>query len=198
MKQKPSCTFLTILILISVSSLFSQSYPVDKGSTMIMGSFSFSSSGGELYESGDGDRLTSFELSPMLGYFIVPGFSIGLQFTYSNLSQGDASLSSWGVGPEIAYFIGGNEAKEKIKGVTYPFLTASYYIMGDTYSSGSSDRSQSGSKFRLGVGIDHLITESVGLFGLLAYDMDTEKPEDGESESGNQIGVYAGFNIFLY
>ena len=187
-----------ILFWFVLGSLLAQSYPVDKGSTMIMGSFTFSSSGGDLYENGDGDRLTSFELSPVFGYFVAPGFSIGLQATYSSLSQGDASYHSWSAGPEIAYFFGGNEAKESINGSTYPFLTASYYFQGNSYSSGSSDRSDSGSKLRFGIGVDHLITESVGLFGLFAYDLDSEKAEDGESVSGNQFGIYAGFNIFLY
>jgi hypothetical protein len=61
---------------------------------MIMGSLTYSSSGGDLYENGDGDRRTSFELNPMFGYFVAPGFSIELQIIYSNLAQGDASLTS--------------------------------------------------------------------------------------------------------
>lgn len=195
MARKSSFLLLTLL---SFGSLLAQSYPVDKGSTVLMGSVSFSSAGGDLYENNDGERRTSFEFSPMFGYFVAPGFSVGLQITYSNQAQGDASLSTWAAGPEIAYFIGGNKAKESIKGSTYPFLTAGYYFQGTSYSNGSNDSSNSGSKFRLGAGIDYLLTESVGLFGLLAYDMDTEKPEEGDSISGNHFGLYVGFNIFLY
>jgi hypothetical protein len=196
-------TLSTIMSFVFVVSIFSnyaigQSFPTDKGSTNLMGKFLFSSSGGDLYSGSDGNRLVAIEFDPAFGYFVSPGFSIGGQILYESLSQGDASLTTWGIGPELTYYIGGSEAKESIKGTTLPFLHAAFFYTNSSWDSGSSSSSTSGTKIRFGGGVMHLITNTVGLFGVAAYDIDNKSPENGDSESGNQFGVYAGFMIYLY
>ena len=52
--------------------------------------------------------------------------------------------------------------------------------------------------FRFGGGILHMLSESVGLFGEAAYSIDNMKPEDEDSESGNQFNIIAGLAFFLY
>jgi hypothetical protein len=74
-------------------------------------------------------------------------------------------------------------------------LQAGFFYTNISYD---SDRSQTGTKIRLGGGITHMISNTAAIAGLAAYDIDSEKPEEGDSESGNQFGIYAGLIIFLY
>ena len=43
-----------------------------------------------------------------------------------------------------------------------------------------------------------MISTGAAISVLAAYDIDSEKSEDGESLSGNQFGIYGGLLIFLY
>lgn len=62
-------SFIVILILFTFSLLFSQKYPIDKKASLVTGSLSFSSSGGELYENSDVDRFDQTEINLFLSLF---------------------------------------------------------------------------------------------------------------------------------
>lgn len=193
MRKKALLVHVFVFVLCISSS--AQNSPVDKGSWFISGNFTFSSAGGDLYENSDGDRLTTIEFTPAANFFVGPGFSIGGRLLFESLSRGNSGITTWGVGPEINYFFSSSEEKSEAKGSTYPFLQAGFFYTNISYD---SDRSQTGTKIRLGGGITHMISNTAAIAGLAAYDIDSEKPEEGDSESGNQFGVYAGLIIFLY
>jgi hypothetical protein len=43
-----------------------------------------------------------------------------------------------------------------------------------------------------------MISNSVGFFGEVDYQIESQKPENGDSESGDAYNFIFGFNIFLY
>ena len=112
---------LIILILLMLPvCLTSQDFAVDKGSIGFGGGLGYVSMTGDLYEDVNGDGMTVISISPNLLYFVVPNIGIGVQFGYTSTSWGDVSWSTFGVGPQIAYFIG--DADQSI----FPFISASY------------------------------------------------------------------------
>ena len=191
------CTFTLTLIFV-FGSAFAQSYHPDKGSKIITGEFSFSSGGGDLYKNSDGDRLTTIELDPCISYFLTPGLALGGNFLLLRVSQGDMGETAWGIGPRLMYFIGGNKSISTGKGTTYPFLDAAFIYIKSSSKGASYELSSSRIRIKLGGGIFHMLSDSVGLFGEVAYNIDRVKPEDGDSESGNQFNIVAGFAFFLY
>lgn len=189
---------LVFTLILAHSSAFAQSYHTDKGSKIIAGEFSFSNSGGDLYENSDGDRLTSVGFDPFISYFLTPGLALGGYFSLSSASQGDWSATAWGIGPRIIYFIGGSKSISTVKGTTNPFLDAAFLYLTRTSKYDSEEYSASGTKIRFGGGVLHMISESVGLFCEAAYSIDSMKPEDEDSESGSEFNITAGLSFFLY
>ena len=186
------------MLIVACGSAFAQSFPTDKGSKIVAGEFAFSSAGGDLYENSDGDRLTTIELDPFISYFLTPGLALGGNFLLERMSQGDWSLTTWGIGPRLIYFIGGSQPISTVKGKTYPFLDAAFLYIKNTFKYDSDESSSLGTMIRFGGGILHMLSDSVGLFGEAVYSIDSIKPEDGDSESGNQFNIAAGFTFFLY
>ena len=199
MKKIYTCMCIFALSLIfSFGSAFAQSYHTDKGSKIIAGEFSFSSGGGDLYENSDGDRLTTIEMDTFISYFLTPGLALGANFLLIKTAQGDLSATAWGIGPRLMYFIGGNKSISTGKGKIYPFLDAAFLYIKSTSKGASYELSSSRTRIKFGGGILHMLSESVGLFGEAAYNIDSEKPEDGDSERGNQFNIVAGLAFFLY
>lgn len=189
---------LALTLIFAFGSACAQSFPTNKGSKIVGGEFYFSSAGGDLYENWEGDRLTSIEVDPFISFFLAPGLALGGNFLFERMSQGDASLTTWGIGPRLMYFIGGSKPISTVKGTTYPFLDAAFLYVKSTYEYNSYDSSESGTMIRFGGGILRMLSDSVGLLGEVAYSIDKMKPEDGDSVSGNQFNIAAGFTFFLY
>jgi len=191
------CIFAFVIIL-AYSLTFSQSFPTDKGSKLVAGEFSYSSSGGDSNENSDGDRDISIDLGSSISYFLSPGLALGADFLFGRSSQGDNSVTMWGIGPRLSYFIGGNHAVSTVKGTTYPFLTVSFVYVKGGYDYGDNESSVSGNVIGFGGGIMHMLSESVGLYGNVSYSIENMKWEDEDSESGNEFGISAGLSFFLY
>jgi hypothetical protein len=193
-----------IVIFILYNNSFPQDPPIETGSKIISGNFSFSSAGGELNDNNDGDRLFTIEFDPAVNFFISPGLAIGGKLLFSRSSQGAENSTTWGVGPEIIYFFGSANDHPQSKGSTYPFIQAGYYYTSSVHNiKGFIDNiniSQIETKFRLGAGVAHMISNAVAINILAAYEIDSNKIKDHEElpDSGNQYGIYAGFLIFLY
>ena len=197
--------FILVFLMLHINS-FAQNSPIDKGSVIISGNFTFSSAGGELYEHPDGDRLTTIEFDPAANFFVGSGFAIGARLLFERVTYGDNyNRTTWGGGPEINYFFNISQEKSEAKGTTYPFLQAGFFYTNNYYHSfGDSEYNYIGTKIRIGAGIAHMISRSVAIAGLVAYDIEKEKGDriaffkTEDTESGNQYGIYAGLIIFLY
>jgi len=92
-----------------------QDYATDKGSFLIGGTASLSSSGSD-FEDG---RTTALLLRPSAQYFVIPGLAIGGTVGWAYASFDESSLSTLSVGPRLSYFFGRSEQK------IYPFVSAS-------------------------------------------------------------------------
>ena len=211
MKINIAC--ITLLLVLFVGTSFSQDFPTDKGSKIVFGNVAFSSMGGDLYENSDGDRSTTIMATPSLTYFVSPGLAIGGKGLFNRSAQGDDSQTTLGIGPHIIFFIGGNKKPSTIKGTTYPYLGAAFLYMRSTYKStwedydpwsGSttketSESTTSGTAISLGFGIMHMLSNTIGLTGEFAYEIDNLKHEDADkSTSGNKFNILVGISAFLY
>lgn len=190
-----------MFVALNPGLTFAQDSAFDPGSKIVAGSFAYSSACGDLYEDDD-ERLTTLQFTPSLSVFVSPGFAVGGKFLYARSSQDQESITSWGIGPQIIYYIGGNQPRESVRGATYPYLGVAFVFTKSTYESSflgqTEDISTSGTAFSFGFGINHMLTESVGLFGEVDYQLDSMKPEDGDSVSGNKFNIVGGFAFFLY
>jgi len=177
-------------------------FPTDRGSLILGGGFSFSSTGGELYEV-DGERKVAVKFSPSVRYFVIPGVAVGGSFFFSRNSEGDIDITSWGVGPYLAYFLGRNQPDARVKGATYPFIDASFLYLKSSSEKRLSPRSQVEVRLRgtgicFGFGLCHMISDTVGLLGKASYEMDRLKLEGGASQNGDSFKVVWGITAFLY
>jgi hypothetical protein len=185
-------------VIPTESETFLPAYPACKNSMILFGGFAFSSAGGELYENHDGDSYTTIQFSPSISYFIAPGFAIGGKFIYQQTSQGYASNTLWAIGPQIAYFIGADKAPKRAQGTTYPYLGLGLLYTNILHKYDTDEYSITGTSLSFGIGMNYMITNSVGLFTEFGYQADNLTPDNGESVSGNKINLAVGISAFIY
>ncbi len=191
-----------ILVLAGISPADAQDFPTDQGSFLVMGGFSFSSAGGDLYKNSENDRFNTLQLNPSVNYFAIPGLALGGKLIYNRNSQGDISSTLWSVGPNLMYFVGGMQGIPQSKGVTYPYISAGFLYgqIKNSYSIQGSKSSSTTSQtvYNFGAGVMYMVTNTVGLFGEGNFELDRMKPEHGNSANGNKFNIVAGFSIFIY
>jgi len=188
-----SLTIFSLLVLIPAIQAENSKpqSPIDKGSINLGGSFSLDSSGGDLYEI-DGDRQTMTMFTPGFRYFIKDGIAVGGDIMYLRIGQGDDSMTTLGIGPAAAYFFKTKSDK------FYPYVGLGLLYSNYSIEAGTWDSSASGFDFRFGAGLAYMLGKNLALTGELRYHIQSLKPEEGDSESGNVIAFLIGFAAFLY
>ncbi len=114
---------LTVLLLAGALTVQAQT---DQGSLMVGGGLSFSSSTSK-FGTTTSDPVTSFSITPRIGYFIADRFVAGLQLGYStsnyNLFDDDeneeGNTRALAIGPYVRYFVPFGEDK------------FAFYVQGD-------------------------------------------------------------------
>ena len=179
------------LLLVAATS-FAADWELDKGAVELGGSIMFSSASGDLYEY-DGDGLTTFGIMPEVQYFIAPTFSLGGMISFLSLSQGDYSVSTFGIGPALYKYFGNSDGK------TWPFVGAAFMFQSTSMSNGD-DEKITGTTIHFTGGIAHKLVDHYILKAGLYFDMDSMKGDwdDAESESGSVFGLSVGFAGFVY
>jgi hypothetical protein len=181
-----------LMLLLAATTLFAQD-ALMKGAWDLGGSFSFTSSSGDLYENAAGDGLSSFGISPTLGYFFTDHLAVGALLSYTSLSQGDYSSSGFMFGPGLNYYLA-----QTGPGNPYGHLA---YVIGSTSSGNGTTYKYSSSALKIGVGYLIWLNEHVGLDLNLGYSMDSSKetdPVEGDAVDGSAFGLGVGFKIFDY
>jgi len=181
---------LMVFALVALPATASaQEYPVDRGSMVLGGSVSWTSSGGDLYENSDGDRLNSLLLNPEVMYFVMPGLAIGGELYVERASQGDFDATTIAVGPQISYYFGGPTSS------VYPFLSA---MVG--YADMSSDAfDASGLAFGFTGGAAFMLSRSVALTAGATYQLQNLSVDQlDESVDSNAFALQLGVQAFLY
>ena len=119
-----------VIIVLALAAVASAANgPVDKGSFVLGGHVSFMAQSGELHESPEGDNYTSISVSPSLGYFVLPGFYLGMDAGIFHSWQGNIRRTTgYLIGPSLGFYYDGNPTREKVKGAVYPFLKAFFYF----------------------------------------------------------------------
>jgi hypothetical protein len=175
------CLALPVFVL-------AQENPVDKGAMMIGGSAGFNMAGGDLNKDMDGKKVTTYWVNPFALYFIMPGFGVGADVGYTKTSQGDYSLSSLGIGPTVAYFLG--------TGNILPFVSASY-LYGSTTVKHSPEYKYTNGDILFKAGIFKMLNSKVALTFAGFYQLQSQKDKDADKAvKGNVIGVDIGLSVF--
>lgn len=184
-----------LFALLIAPSVLAQGYPTDKGSYLLGGTVSFTSQGGDLFASGfdgDSDRLTAFTVNPSFGYFVTPGIAIGGDVQFQKATQGDFSTTTVGIGPTLAYYFGGPGS------ASYPFIAGTVGYSSLSFDSGDfGSDSINGYQFGVTGGLSYMIARNVALTGALFYQNQTFS-DNGESASGNMIGIQGGVTAFIF
>ena len=175
-------------------TISAQEYAVDKKATIILGTGSFLSQGGDLFEDMDGNKATSFSFTPSINHFITKNLYIGGSLEFTAEAQGDYNLNGVGIGPGIGYAIGGPQSQ------AFPYLELGtlYYKMSMDYGSGD-DYQFSGSDIYLGFGVIIPIKEHIGLiFGGAYHMMDLKDKDFDENYSGNVFSIAVGISGLIF
>lgn len=182
---------VVIALLIGANLVHGQgrSAATKTGAQLISGTFSFSSQGGDLYMGSSDERITTISVIPGWLYYVAPGFGIGGDLTYQRISVGEFSLTQWGIGPKLGYFV---ESENN----AIPFVAAAVNYLA--ISESEEDYSDTGFSIKGGGGVmfrkDHLAVsfEAGYIFEQLKVG------EMDETETGNTIFIALGLAGFLY
>ena len=184
---------LVVFCLLFVSSqiILGQNFAT-KGAIELGGSIGFSSttavSNGE---SGD-DALTTISIDPYFGYFIIDGLELGIIPSYTSLSQGDESISNFGIYLAPAWNF-------NLKSNLFPFIEGRIGYNSANYDFGENDNTLSGLAWGLRGGLKMQVGNSSLVNFALYYNQLTMNPDgwEGDRNGENIYGVTAGFTIFL-
>jgi hypothetical protein len=168
---------------------------LNKGTWMVGGSGSFSSSNYNINSTAN-NKTSSFALSATVGYFILPGFPIGIRSVYQSEKQtyrdasgttGSGISNFLSVGPFVRYYFlpKTDRLVNLFAEANYSFGNAKPDITTNTYHF---------NRYSLLAGPVIYFNSSVGIEFTLGYFHD--KPTDGRNAtSGFQTGL--GFQIHL-
>jgi hypothetical protein len=186
----------SVMFLLLSGTILGAQYPVDKGSTIISGGFSFTNSSGELYEDEEGHSTTTLTLAPSVLTFVVPNFAVGGHLQLTRVSQGDANATGLAIGPKLGYFVGGPNSK------AYPYFGMGFGYLRSTFEVGSGyERGEytiSGTKFFFSAGVAIMVAPHLAIACEGTYNIDNLKPEHGESASGNTFAIVISLGGFIF
>ncbi len=173
-------------ILISYSA-FGQ---MEKGTKLLGGNFHLS------MDNSFSDKAYIISTSPNLGIFLTNNFALGGAMDFSYFKLNEWSRVSIGIAPFFRYYfeLSKNKDQEKLPagGKTWLFLHAQ---PGISLSQSIDDPEEKhpiySFGYTMGVGLTYLITDNIGLEGILSYNIE----EVNIGLSGLAFNV--GFQIYL-
>ena len=193
---------VSVIWLMIVGTVFGAEYPLDQGSVMISGMFSFTNSIGDLYEDFEGNSATVFTLAPSWLSFVARNVALGGNLSFTSASQGRTSATAPAIGPKLGFFVGTPESK------TYPFFGMGISYLRHTFSwewydpwDGSRSKEEAtadGTKVYFGAGVVSMISSHLAIIFEGSYNLDSLKPEHGTSTSGSMVGVAVGLAGFVF
>lgn len=176
---------LCILFSTSLSVSYAQNSPVDQGSVLVGGDASLTSTAADSDAASD-DRTTQFVLNPTSQYFIIPGVAVGGDVLFGYASDGNASVTRYGIGPAATYFFGRGDERS-----IYPFLSGSVGVI--RVRDNNLDTSGTQTSYRGAGGVLFMLTRSVGITGELFV-----QRTDGNQLQTNTFGLAFGVSAFVF
>jgi hypothetical protein len=186
---------------ISVAGEDTDKSALGQGSKELSGGVSISYSGGDLYEQGS-EGITSVSLRPALGYFVGAGWEIGGMLVFTNTSVSYATEKNMGIGVFANhYFSVANGIASK--GANYPYLGLGFSFNHNSIDVSSGfgygyNESDNRMNLALYTGLMHLLSNAVGIYGQLEVDANSVKEEGMTTVGGYKIGIFTGFNYYLF
>ncbi|MGB2769829.1 MAG: hypothetical protein WBC88_08905 [Candidatus Zixiibacteriota bacterium] len=194
--------FVIACLLVLCSGSFGAEHPFDKGSTMFGITAGFLNASGDLYESADDRPFTAILLMPQVTYFVWPKVGVGGDLLVFLTGQGDNKSTTLGGGPKLTYFFGGKDKK------TVPFITSGFYFIRHDMEYFAQytdllDMTCYGTRFKIGGGINVMLSDHLGLLIEASYNMDNltlegDTPEEDQSESGAMVIITMGLAGFFF
>jgi hypothetical protein len=185
--------FFLFLAALIPSVCFGAEYALDRGADMYAVTAGIINAFGDLYEDGEGNSSTTILIMPSWARFFAPNFGFGGDFLLMHSKQGDAGTSTLGLGPKAMFFFGGKHSR------SYPYLTSGFYYIRNTYDTGPSDYTVSGTRFKFGGGVNILMSPHLGILVEASYNLDNLKAEGAKkSESGNMLIISMGLAGFTF
>lgn len=184
--------YLSFLLLIAAFCINAQDFG-KKGVIEAGGAIGFSStttvSDGE---TGD-DALTQFTFEPYFGYFVINCLELGVIPSFSSLSQGDASITTFGIYFAPAWNF-------DLQSSAFPFLEGRIGYQSANYDFGEGDdNTLSGMSWGVRGGLKYQLGSSALVNASLGYTQSTLNPKDwdGGRNGTNVFDVMAGFTVFF-
>lgn len=184
--------FLMAIFVLFNSFCFGADYALDKGANMFGMTANYINAAGELYEN-KGESFTGILLMPHTVRFFRRNLGLGGDLLVLLTGQGDNKLVTLGVGPKIMYFFGGKDKK------SHPYLTSGFYYLRNDIEYDDLELHQSGTRFKIGLGVNSMLASHLGLLLEVSYNLDNLKEEDKEkSDSGSMLIVSMGLAGFIF
>ncbi len=79
--------FCFVFFLSSVQIIWSQTYPIDKGSKLLFGGMSVQTSSGKLYEDANKNGSFNLTMNPGFAHFVLHGLAVGMMMELSSSFQ---------------------------------------------------------------------------------------------------------------
>ncbi len=155
------------------------------------------------YNEPDADKVTGFNLSPKVGYFVIDNLALGINidyFWYRNKNGQPESKNTeviFGAGPFIRYYF------PTSKVLPYAELNAGFASMKDTYESEAFDNVTKSSVTSLGIGagVAAPLSDRFTLDVLVGYSSTTIKEKDDNPDNERTVigtvGIKLGLTFFF-
>ncbi len=176
-----------ILFILISSTAFGQT---EKGSKLLGGNFHLSMDNSFSY------KTYIVSASPNLGIFLTNNFALGGALNFKYIEGADSRYIKIGIAPFFRYYFELSKNKDQKKlpagGKTWLFLHAQPGISLSQFIDDSGEKSPINSLgYTLGIGLTYLITDNIGLEGILSY--------NGEEINIGLTGLVfnVGFQIYL-
>lgn len=197
MEEMMRSIIIKVIVLLLVSLLGmaqAQNSPIDKGSKIVGGGFSYISTG------RNPDDINTMTLNPTFGIFVRKGLLLGGSLLYQHSTMTNYSMTNMGLGPEIRYYFEKVADRPEKSGIFYPYLK-----IETLYSKTTDDNNIDGSanysnfKWAAGGGIQLMISNTVGGYGEMTWGSNNYKPESSDSwHTEREFALIFGFSYFLY
>jgi hypothetical protein len=175
--------YLLAGLLLITTNVLAES-PTDKGVYSLGGSIS--------YRDVDGDYDLDekiFTFSPSGRYFIFDNIALGGSLTYSKNSWGSVDAKSYGIGPNIRYYL-------PYKTVN-PFFEASYSYLRTKFDDTLSTSKTTSDEYTVGFGLDLFISRNVSIEPVVNYSWRDDKSGTFEWDVKTlYFGI--GVNLFIF
>ena len=181
---------LTILLILFAFSINAQDFG-KKGVIEAGGMVGFSSTTEVNDGESVGDALTQFTFEPYFGYFVINSLELGLIPSFTSLSQGDASITSFGIYFAPAWNF-------NLKSMAFPFLEGRIGYQSIDFGEGDNN-TLSGLSWGLRGGLKYQIGNSALVNASLGYTQNTLNPKDwsGGRNGTNVFDILFGFTVFF-